>query len=120
MKRPEYVYLVTKVYKKAIDNYYETGILKIDENDILDLKKMFNRKFTKGFMLGEKNDDFTFSKRPNHKGITIGEVVSKVKNNLKVKLTKDVNVHDGLRILDTKEDKRTTIYRHKGKTTVLE
>ncbi len=105
MKRPEYVYLVTKVYKKAIDNYYATGRLKIDEKDMLNLKKMFNRKFTKGFMLGEKNDDFTFSERPNHKGITIGEVVSKVKNNLKIKLTKDVNVHDGLRILDKKEDK---------------
>lgn len=105
MKRPEYVYLVTKVYKKAIDNYYETGRLNIDEKDILNLKKMFNRKFTKGFMLGEKNDDFTFSERPNHKGITIGEVISKVKNNLKIKLTKDVNVHDGLRILDKKEDK---------------
>lgn len=105
MKRPEYVYLVSKVYKKAIDNYYATGRLKIDEKDMLNLKKMFNRKFTKGFMLGEKNDAFTFSKRPNHKGITIGEIISKVKNNLKIKLTKDVNVHDGLRILDTKEDK---------------
>ncbi len=105
MKRPEYVYLVSKVYKKAIDNYYATGRLKIDEKDMLNLKKMFNRKFTKGFILGEKNDAFTFSKRPNHKGITIGEIISKVKNNLKIKLTKDVNVHDGLRILDTKEDK---------------
>lgn len=105
MKRPEYVYLVSKVYKKAIDNYYATGRLKIDEKDMLNLKKMFNRKFTKGFILGEKNDAFTFSKRPNHKGITIGEIISKVKNNLKIKLTKDVNVHDGLRILDEKEDK---------------
>lgn len=109
MKRPEYVYLVTKIYRKVIENYYETGTLKIEEKDIISLKKIFNRCFTKGFMLGEKNDNFTYEKRPNHKGIEIGTVISKIKDELKIKLTGDVNLRDGLRIIDEKEDKGLVI-----------
>lgn len=109
MKRSPYVYLVTKTYRKVIDNYYNTGKLKIDENDIIELKKMFNRNFTKGFMLNEDNNNFTYDKRPNNIGIEVGQVISKVKNDLKIKLTYDVSVHDGLRILDDKEDKGLVI-----------
>lgn len=109
MKRSPYVYLVTKTYRKVIDNYYNTGKLKIDENDIIELKKMFNRNFTKGFMLNEDNNNFTYDKRPNNIGIEVGQVISKVKNDLKIKLTYDVTVHDGLRILDDKEDKGLVI-----------
>lgn len=105
MKRPEYVYLVTSIYKKAIDNYYKNGMLNITDDDLLELKKMFNREFTKGFMLREKNDNFVNQQRPNHQGVFIGTVISKVKDNLKIKLTSSVNVNDGLRILDDKEDK---------------
>ena len=109
MKRSPYVYLVTKTYRKVIDNYYNTGKLKIDENDIIELKKMFNRNFTKGFMLNEDNNNFTYDKRPNNIGIEVGQVISKVKNDLKIKLTYAVSVHDGLRILDDKEDKGLVI-----------
>ena len=109
MKRSPYVYLVTKTYRKVIDNYYNTGKLKIDENDIIELKKMFNRNFAKGFMLNEDNNNFTYDKRPNNIGIEVGEVIKKVKNDLKIKLTYDVSVHDGLRILDDKEDKGLVI-----------
>lgn len=109
MKRSPYVYLVTKTYRKVIDNYYNTGKLKIYENDIIELKKMFNRNFTKGFMLNEDNNNFTYDKRPNNIGIEVGQVISKVKNDLKIKLTYDVLVHDGLRILDDKEDKGLVI-----------
>jgi len=105
MKRAEYVYLVTKIYRKAIDNYYKTGKLGIKKEDITSLKKIFNRCFTKGFMLGEKNNNFTYPVRPNHKGIEIGMVLSKVKNELKIKLTSNLNIHDGVRVIDDKEDK---------------
>lgn len=109
MKRAEYVYLVTKTYRKAIDNYYKNGKVSIAKEDITSLKKIFNRCFTKGFMLGEKNDCFTYSARPNHQGIEVGVVLSKVKNELKIKLSGNLNVHDGIRIIDDKEDKGIVI-----------
>lgn len=105
MKRPEYVYLVTKTYRKIVDNYYENKILNLSEKDIYDLKKLFNRCFTKGFMLNEKISNFTYEVRPNHKGVEIGVVLSKKGNDLKIKLSGELNVHDGLRIIDEKEDK---------------
>lgn len=109
MKRPEYVYLVTKVYRKVIDNYVKTGNLKIKDEDILELKKIFNRMFTKGFIFGEENNNFVYQKRPNHQGVKIGEVIKYKSSNLFIKLEHDVNVHDGLRIEDDVEDKGLVI-----------
>ena len=109
MKRPEYVYLVTKIYRKVIDSYYETGKLNISKEDIIELEKIFNRSFTKGFIFGEENDNYVYQKRPNHKGILVGSVLSKINNDLKIKLTHDINLHDALRILDDKEDKGIVI-----------
>ena len=109
MKRPSYVYLVTSIYRKVIDNYYKNNKLEIDKKDILELKKIFNREFTKGFMFGEDNNNFTYEVRPNHKGINIGTVISKKKDILKIKLNDSICINDGLRILDEKEDKGIVI-----------
>lgn len=109
MKRPEYVYLITSIYRKVIDNYYSTGKVIVSDKDITEIKKIFNRDFTKGFMLGEKNESFVNQERPNHKGIFIGRVLSKQNNILKIKLAGEVNINDGLRIIDKKEDKGLVI-----------
>lgn len=105
MKRKEYVYLTVSIYKKAINNYYKYGKTNVTEKEIIELKKMFNRKFTKGFMLGEENNSFTYSKRPNHLGILAGKVLSKIGDTLKIRLLCDVNINDSFRIIDDKEDK---------------
>ena len=55
MKRPEYVYYVTSLYRKAIDSYLQFQQVKITEEEIKNLKKIFHRKFTKGFFLGKKD-----------------------------------------------------------------
>lgn len=39
MKRPEYVYLVVSLYRRAIDNYLTKGKITIDNNDVIELKK---------------------------------------------------------------------------------
>ena len=46
MKSPQYVYTVTKLYRKAIDSYLETGKVFIDNKELNNLRKIFNRKFT--------------------------------------------------------------------------
>ena len=105
MKRPEYVYLVVSMYRNAIDNYINEGKLNITEDDIINLKKMFNRNFTKGFIFNEDNNNYVYQKRPNHKGIDLGTVIEYKNNYLTIKLINDLNLHDGLRIIDEKEDK---------------
>ena len=97
MKRKEYVYLVTSLYRKAIDNK------EVTENDIKDLKKVFNREFTKGFLNHEDNDSFTNTFRPNHIGIKIGKVVSINKDIVSIKLTDSLSKLDGIRILSSED-----------------
>lgn len=101
MKRPEYVYLVVSLYRKAIDSYLKNGIINIDRNDIKNLKKIFNRNFTKGFLFDETNDNYINSYRPNHMGIEIGKVIGCSNNKVKIKLTDNLNTQDGIRIVDS-------------------
>ena len=56
-KEPEYVYTVTKVYRKAIDK----KLTKKDiEESIEELKKVYNKGFSHGFYLGTPtNDDYS-------------------------------------------------------------
>ena len=100
MKRKEYVYLTVSLYKKAIDSYIKTGKVNITDKDIKELKKIFNREFTKGFLFNENNDNFTNPKRPNHQGIPIGKVIEIKDKYFKIKLTDELNLQDGIRIKD--------------------
>ncbi len=104
MKRKEYVYVVTKLYRKAIDSYFEKGRIEIAEEEIENLKKIFNRGFTKGFLNGEDSIDWIHEKRPNHMGIPIGKVVKVDRNLVTITLTHPLHQEDGIRILGNKED----------------
>lgn len=99
MKSKEYVYMVVSLYRKAIDSYYETGKVTIDENDLNKLKKIFNRSYTKGFLFNENNNDIINSYRPNHMGVKIGKVVGYKNGTASILLTDDLKIGSGLRVL---------------------
>ena len=99
MKRPEYVYLVTKLYRKAVDSYIETGKVQVTEEEINDLKKIFNRNYTKGFLFNTSNDKFMNTFRPNHMGVKVGNVLSVDKNRVRIRLLDDLNLNDGIRFV---------------------
>lgn len=101
MKRCEYVFFTTYLYRKAIDSYYENGYVSIKEEDITSLKKLFNRGFTKGFLFQEENDSFIHSYRPNHMGVFFGDVIKRGKDFFLLKLEDDLNVQDGIRLVDS-------------------
>lgn len=103
MKRPEYVYYVVSLYRKAIDSYIESGKVKITNNDIYELKKIFNRDFTKGFIFHEENSNFINSFRPNHLGVEVGKVISVNDKYVKIKLSDELGVQDGIRIIGNED-----------------
>lgn len=107
MKRPEYVYLIVSLYRKAIDSYLSNGVVNISDSDIVEMKKIFNRGFTNGFLF---NDKIINSKRPNHIGINIGSVVDYKNGYVYIKLSDSLNVHDGIRII-SKNDVGLTVTR---------
>ena len=99
MKRKEYVYFVVSLYRKAIDSYITKGYVDITDEDIYNLKKLFNRDFTKGFLFNENNNSFINKYRPNHMGVVIGKVISSKKNKIEILLEDNVSINDGLRIV---------------------
>ena len=99
MKSPAYVYLVTKLYRNAVDSYIKTGKIEIDNEDFKDLKKTFNREYTKGFLFDEDNENFINPKRPNHLGIPVGNVIKVEKSRVYVKLVDDISLNDGIRFI---------------------
>jgi putative protease len=60
-RSPEYVALATKVYRKAIDAYFEKKFnKKLVDSLLKELKKVYNRDFSSGFYLGlPEEKDFT-------------------------------------------------------------
>ncbi len=100
MKRPEYVFLVTKIYRKVIDSYYNCKDTKITKQDFIELEKIFNRKFTKGFLFHEDNSNIVNTYRPNHMGIKIGNIIEIKKDYIICKLNDNLSVNDGIRILE--------------------
>ena len=109
MKSPEYVYTVTKLYRMAIDSYYETGKVKIDEEEINNLQKLFSRGFTKGYLFNEEIDHILNTNRPNHQGIYIGKVIDYKNRFVTVRLTEDVSINDGIRIVLDNDDYGTVL-----------
>lgn len=111
MKRKEYVYIVVSIYRKAIDNYLLYHDSRITKSDLDALELIFNRKFTKGFLFNESITKFTNSFRPNHMGVELGKVVDIKDKYIFVKLSRDLSVLDGIRILGDKEDVGFTIQK---------
>ncbi len=103
MKRPEYVYTVVKLYRKAIDEYCKGKKIDINESELLELRKIFNREFTKGFLFHEEEKDYMNQKRPNHIGVPIGKVLSYKKGFVTIELYSRLQNGDGIRILGAED-----------------
>ena len=104
MKSKEYVGLVVKTYRDAIDNYYETKVNKVDHLAVEKMRLVFSRMFTKGFVFNEVNKDFTNTFRPSHIGVKIGKVVGINKDRVQVRLLDDLHQKDKIAVIQDKFD----------------
>ena len=100
MKRPEYVATVIDGYRKTIDEYLTTNKLNVSDETISDLYTIFNRKFTKGLLLGDVGKDMMNSQLPNNQGLYVGTVVdyNKKAKRLKIKLANTLKKGDGINL----------------------
>lgn len=75
MKNPEYVALVTKIYRKYIDLALSNEPYSVDYNDKKILMQVFNRGgFSSGHLQDEYNDELVYSEKPNNMGLYLGTV----------------------------------------------
>lgn len=93
MKSPEYVGYVTSLYRKLLDNEN----YKIKESEIFNLKSLYNRGFTKGYLFSNTDQEFISLNSSNHQGVKIGTVLEIKKDKIKIKLTHELNQEDAIR-----------------------
>ena len=75
MKSPEYVGLVTSIYRKYIDLANSSKPYIVDQEDREKLMQIFNRGgFSTGYLKGKLGKEMMYKYRPNHIGIHIGTV----------------------------------------------
>lgn len=95
MKRPEYVAVVTRAYRNAIDRYY-AGDFHITQAENEALLRVFNREFTQGFLEGKEKWAFTSWDTSGNRGTPLGEVVDAGDGWVRVALADTLSTKDGI------------------------
>jgi len=104
MKRPEYVGVITRAYREAIDAAEAHVPYHPDEKTICDLKQVFNRGgFTEGYVMNRSNAALMSWERPNHWGIKVGKILSSRGPLAKVLLEENLSDGDGLQVRGREE-----------------
>lgn len=110
-KSLEYVTSVTRVYRKLIDDF-NAGKKPVVSSELLDdLYTSFSRETTTGYLFEDSNKNVTTDYSVKHKGIHIGKVLSYKNNQVKIKLSKPLEILDGIRIVDGDKEVGTTVTR---------
>ena len=73
-------------YRQTIDEYINKNKVNVSNDTMNNLYTIFNRKFTKGYLLGEVGEDVMNSNRPNNVGLYIGKVLDYNRKAKRVKL----------------------------------
>lgn len=101
MKSPEYVGVITRIYRKYIDLYFKNGEYKISEEDRKSLMQIFNRgDFTEGFLHKDEESKFMSNTIPKNNGIYAGDVTFSKKGSKLINISSKLglSLHDGLEI----------------------
>nr|WP_315024931.1 U32 family peptidase [uncultured Aminipila sp.] len=100
MKSAEYVAIVTRIYRKYLDEYKMNGSYKVDDEDRHKLAQVFNRgSFTTGYLMGNPKEQLMSTELPKHQGIYIGRVIAAAQRDLiDIELTGELAIGDGVEI----------------------
>lgn len=110
MKTPEYVAIVTRIYRKYIDLALSDNEYVVDKNDLHDLMLAFNRGgFSKGCLGGDDNHDYVFEEKPSNQGLYIGNISKIDKKNGLISLKTNEPLNIGDTFLVQQEDHKYTI-----------
>ena len=102
MKSPEYVACVTRLYRNLIDYYYGKDCLRVSKYEE-DLKVIFNRQYTYGYLFNATNDEIINIHTSNHVGVHLGKVFKVTNKYIYIKLDSQLNQGDGIRINETND-----------------
>ena len=110
MRSADYVGIVVKIYRKALDNLSK-GIWKPDFEDISKLKLAFNRGFTGGYLIESPTKSVMSREAPGNRGLYIGQVqhFNENTNIITVKIENNFNIDkgDGIAFLSPKKNNKS-------------
>ncbi len=107
MKSPEYVAVVTRIYRKYLDLYQRDGWYEVSREDREALQQIFNRgSFTDGYLWNNPRKDLLSGDLPKHQGLELGKVLKvrtagegkAIRQYLTVRLSRDLNLGDGVEV----------------------
>lgn len=99
LKSPEYVAVVTRIYRKYIDMYLSNQKFEIDPKDMSNLKQVFNRgNFSTGHLSQIPNHNLVFKEKQNNMGIYIGNVANYngQKGHITLNLNQEIAIGDSI------------------------
>ncbi len=104
MKSPEYVAVVTGLYRKYLDRLdsYGEDDFRVDEADLEKLHQIFNRGgFTTTYLKGDKRfTELMYPRHPKNRGIFLGKVIDARSDAVKVLLENELEIGDGIEVWD--------------------
>jgi len=101
MKSPEYVATVVRIYRNAIDRYLKNPKnFNVSEEEIDELKEVFSRGFTEGYLKGLRDERLMSYDRPSDRGILLGRVtfLDVYKGRLGLHIRKELCVGDEIEV----------------------
>ena len=107
MKKPEYVALVTAVYRKYVDLYLEVGRegYHVSEQDKLALMDLYNRGgFHTGYYRTRNGRDMVSIMRPNHAGVEVLRVTKHSGRDITARVLTELSPGDVVELPNPKEN----------------
>ena len=95
MKNPEYVALVTGVYRSALDRAAaDPASYTVRDGETAVLSESFSRGFTEAYLLGECGNEMMSYQRPNNRGVFMGRVVASERGAATIALEAQLEAED--------------------------
>jgi len=107
LKRPEYVAVITRAYRQALDAIAKNAFKKADAAENEAIRQVFTRGFYPGYAMGARDADVINPERVMHEGIPMGAVTRLYRRGPQflcdVKLIRQLNNGDGLQLRGKRE-----------------
>ncbi|TYQ16810.1 UNVERIFIED_CONTAM: putative protease [Acetivibrio alkalicellulosi] len=112
MKGAEYVAVVVKIYRKYLNKVLNGEKVTVEEEDIKDLERVFNRGgFTQGYFKGKTGREMMSFEKPKNWGTNLGKVISYDKSckSIRLKLEDQLSIGDGIEVWNKDDESPGTI-----------
>ena len=114
MKSSDYVGYITRLYREKIDNFYHNNKIEIKEEEISNIKKLYNRELTTGYLFESYGKKIMNIKSSNHIGVHLGKVLKIDKSKITIKVDDTLYQEDAIRFDNDKGMIINKLYDKKG------